>query len=296
MRQGKKNESPRKIISPIDTLLLFRKFLGKISRYEVALVQLHGVYWRMNVAGVKRLGNICKNKTMTLRPDSPLNFLPKEIGHKQLMLFDSLRFTLEMLDYNYSQLIKNLEDLSCGKENKIHYKIFNYAWGLIDHGQRFYLLYKKLNPPENIIIEKINYIYSFRNAIQHLDKNVECQIIANFRPIYGTLKWIVNDTDKKEIYTSLLVSGIFEIDKLEFEQHGQAGYHKFINEVKLETDTLGKKNENEINLCKMIEDISFVTDKLDAELSKRFRDRNFQLLDWKSRKDVLLNMKNPNVA
>ena len=233
---------------------------------------------------------------MTLKPDSPLNFLPKEIGHKQLMLFDSLRFTLEMLDYNYSQLIKALESLSSGQENKIHYKIFNYAWGLIDHGQRFYLLYKKLNPPENSIIEKINYIYSFRNAIQHLDKNIECQIIANFRPIYGTLKWIVNDTNKKEIYTSLLISGIFEIDKLEFKQHAQTGYQKYINEIKLETDTLGKKTENEINLCQMIEDISFVTEKLDIELTRQFSANNFQLLDWKSRKDVLLNLKNTNVA
>lgn len=233
---------------------------------------------------------------MTLRPDSPLHFLPREIGHKQLMLFDSLRFTLEMLDYNYLQLVNCLEDLSSGQENKIHYKVFNYAWGLVDHGQRFYSLYKRLDPPENSIIEKINYIYSFRNAIQHLDKNVECQIIANFRPIYGTLKWIVNDTEKKEIYTSLLVSGIFNVGKLEFKHHAQTGYHQYINEIKLETDTLGKKSDNEINLCQMIEDISSVTIKLDGVLKQQFAVNNFQLIDWRSKKDVLLNMKNPNVS
>lgn len=228
----------------------------------------------------------------TLNPKSPLNFLPKEIGHRQLMLFDSLRFTLEMLDYNYFQLIHCLSNLSNGLENKIHYKIFNYAWGLIDHAQRFYLLYKNINSSKESIINNLNYIYPFRNAIQHLNKNIDQKIIKNYRPVYGTLKWVVNDFEKNEIYTSILVSGIFNSKKLEFNQHSQTGYPNFINDIKLETDTPNNNDSNEINITKLIEDISLITAKLDDSLIHQFKQNNFEYNDWASLKDILLNMKN----
>ena len=35
-----------------------------------------------------------------LNPESPLHFLPKEFGEEKVMILDSLRFTLEMLDYS----------------------------------------------------------------------------------------------------------------------------------------------------------------------------------------------------
>jgi hypothetical protein len=90
--------------------------------------------------------------TKILKPDSPLNFLPKELGNDQLMIFDSLRFTLEMIDYCYEQLVNSLESIVLQKENKIHFKVFHYAWSIIDHSERFQKLYKKLNPPENSVI------------------------------------------------------------------------------------------------------------------------------------------------
>ena len=231
--------------------------------------------------------------TKTLNPNSPLHFLPKELEKKQLMLYDSLRFTLEMLDYNFTQLQLHLESLSKGQANKIHYKLFNYAWGLIDHAQRFYLLYKKLNLPKNGIIERINYLYRFRNAIQHLNKNIEKPILENNRPIYGTLKWVVNDEEKSEVYTSLLVSGILNRGDIEFEHHSSSGYTHFINNIRLETDTKGKENNNEINLSTLIQDISLITSQIDDNLKKLFNKLNLQPLDWKSVKDVVLKMKNP---
>ena len=120
---------------------------------------------------------------MVLHPKSPLHFLPAELGNNQLMLLDSLRFTLEMIDYNFEQLENHLEQISSGKANKIHYKVFNYVWTLIDHSQRFYLLYQKLPSVEDSVIKKLAYLYSFRNTFQHLDKMVEQKILKNRKPI-----------------------------------------------------------------------------------------------------------------
>jgi len=68
-----------------------------------------------------------------LTTDSPLHFLPKELNPKQLMIYDSLRFTLEMADYSFNQLVDQLEQVSKGLETKIHFKAFSYAWSFIDH-------------------------------------------------------------------------------------------------------------------------------------------------------------------
>ena len=88
--------------------------------------------------------------TKILKPESPLNFLPKELGNDQLMIFDSLRFTAEMTDYCHSQLVNSLENIALQKENKIHFKVFHYAWSIIDHSEKFQKLYKILNQ-ENVI-------------------------------------------------------------------------------------------------------------------------------------------------
>lgn len=228
-----------------------------------------------------------------LHPKSPLHFLPQELKSDQLMIYDSLRFTLEMIDFNREELIRSLENLSKGEENKIHYKIFNYAWGLIDHCQRFHSIYKRLNPPEDSVINKIGYVYKFRNAIQHVNKNLERVILKNRRPIYGTIKWVVSDPDNGKVRTAILVSGIFNVNGVTFRQHAQEGYEHFINNVILETDTLKKSEENEINLSILCDDIREITHKIDQYLLDQINAQNLTPTDWKSMKDIMLNLKNP---
>jgi hypothetical protein len=230
-----------------------------------------------------------------LKSDSPLHFLPKELNPKQLMVFDSLRFTLEMADYTYCQLIEQLEKTSKGLDSKKHFIAFNYAWSFIDHCQRFVKLYKTLNPPEDSIICELDYLEKFRDAIQHVDKNLEkshVKMIDNGRPIFGALKWIVNDIEKNEIFTTLWISGIFNIENIQFKQHAQNGYLEYINDVKLETDTMKKNYENEINLSQTHSDMRRVVDVINKKLSESFNQDRLQMVDWKSRKDVILNMKN----
>ncbi len=233
--------------------------------------------------------------TKTLRTESPLNYLPNELSYKELMLLDSLRFTLEMIDYNFYQLVNNLEQLASGKANKIHFKIFNYSWTLIDHSYRFYRLFKKLNTSEQSIINRLKYLDRFRNTIQHLDERIEKTILKNNRPIFGSLKCVVNDVEKKEVYTSIFVSGIFRVENIEFRQHAQTGYNNFINDIILETDTKKKNDTNEINLSKLIEEISEISLALDNNLEEVIKTNNWKLIDWQSMKDIVLDMKNLDV-
>lgn len=228
---------------------------------------------------------------MILKPTSPLNFIPTELGHERFMLLDSLRFTLEMIDYNYEQLLKNLEFSSNGTM-KNHNRIFNYSWSLIDHSYRFYKLYKKLNSSENSIITKLKYIEKFRNTIQHLDERVYETILKNNRPIYGTIKCVINDVKKNEVYSLILVSGIFNSENITFSQHAQTGYKEFINDIFLETDTKKKDDTNEINLSELIVHISEIISQLESNLEKTIKTYNLKLNNWEKLKDIVLIMKN----
>ena len=209
------------------------------------------------------------------------------------MIYDSVRFSLEMADYTYSQLSKTLELISKGVENKTHYKAFNYAWSFIDHSQRFIKLYKALNPPETSIIYKLNYLKKFRNAIQHVDINLEksnVKMLKNKRPIFGTLKWVVNDQENDDIYTAIWVSGIFEINSVRFNQHSQSIHQSFINNISLETDTLNKSDENEISLSKTFDDLNHVVDHISQKLHEQFVQHKMNRIDRAKRKDVILLM------
>ncbi|MCB0841615.1 MAG: hypothetical protein KDD99_33340, partial [Bacteroidetes bacterium] len=70
------------------------------------------------------------------------------------------------------------------------------------------------------------------------------------------------------------------------------GYLEYINDIKLETDTLKKNYENEINLSQTHSDMRRIVDIINKKLSESFKQGGLQMVDWKSRKDVILNMKN----
>ncbi len=234
-----------------------------------------------------------------LHEKSPLHFLPKELPANQFMILDSVRFSLEMADYTFSQLVESLKSATNGENKKQHFKAFNYAWSFIDHAQRFVKLYNALNPSENSVIHNVNYLDKFRNAIQHVDINLEksnVKMIENKRPIFGTLKWTVNDQENKEVYTCLWISGIFEIKSVNFKQHAQSGYNDFINNISLETDTLKKSDENELNLSMTFKDLKFVADSISQNIHEQLLANNWNRVDWAKRKDVLLKMKNSDVA
>ncbi len=235
-----------------------------------------------------------KGYKLTLHPESPLRFLPKEMSSKQFMIFDSLRFTLEMLDYCIEELVNCLEDLKDENQSKIHYKVFNYIFSIIDHIDRFKKLYFQLDLNGNCDIEKLKYIYPYRNAIQHIDRNLfnqNVKVIENKRPIYGMLKWIVFEVEKSYAYTSVLVTGFYEGTPFEFKVPEQSGYPTIINNIIFETNTLDKSVDNEINITQLIDNVSEIVEQIDKMLYHFIKEKRLTQFDWSKFKDVHFIMK-----
>ena len=80
---------------------------------------------------------------MLLKKTSVLRRLPL-LDEKQLLILDSLRFTIDIIDYNYGKLQNRILGISTGKEYKIHPQVFHYAWSMLDNIRRFIRIYKVL--------------------------------------------------------------------------------------------------------------------------------------------------------
>lgn len=230
---------------------------------------------------------------MVLKEDSVLKYLPIGIEKRQLLILDSLRFTLEMIDYGYEQLYQLLLKTSlAGKRVCNLSEIFIHAWNIIDNTKRFYSLYKKM-PSDNDYqnVKNLDFLRNFRNTFQHIDQRIDESIMKNEKPIYGTLKWEYKDIEGDKVMNCIAISGINLYTKnhpFYFSDLSQS--KKEVNNIILETvDTLEMK---EVNISELINDLEKITFNLEMQLEEKFKEKQLQKIDWTKRKDIILFMKN----
>ncbi|MGF7140751.1 hypothetical protein [Roseimarinus sediminis] len=232
-------------------------------------------------------------KTMLPNENSILRYLPIELEKRQMLILDSIRFTLEMIDYSYNQLREKLLVTSKMKNRQYDLpELFIYAWSIVDNSKRFYSLYKKLPSNDNHKnVENLDFLRTFRNTYQHLDQRVDESILINEKPIYGSLKWLYTDLETKKTVFSLAISGI----NLGTKGHplypeSKGNDKKEIDDIIIETvDNVEMK---EINLSELYENLEVITSKLESKLKDQFKKFNANPVNWIKRKDIILFFKN----
>lgn len=129
---------------------------------------------------------------MILQEVSIFYYLPQELGRRNLLLLDTLRFSLEIIDYNWNQLYNTLLSYSEGNINlKKRAVLLNYAWMVIDSVDRFSRLYEKL-PSEFCcnVLSSTTQIRAFRNTFAHIDERIDEVFIKTHTPFFGSLSWV----------------------------------------------------------------------------------------------------------
>jgi len=118
-----------------------------------------------------------------------------------------MRFTIDIIQINYNQLLKDLKNASL-KKNKNIPSVFNSAWNIIDNIQRLNEIYKKYPQQSELTLFKdISDIRFFRHSYQHLEDRINEIIIDKQLPVFGALKWAVNY--KTNSFSCLAISGTF---------------------------------------------------------------------------------------
>lgn len=227
-----------------------------------------------------------------LSDNSILNFLPQGINEEQLLVFDSLRITLEIIEHNYNCLEKNLGELSDPDKKKENVAItFSFAWGIIDNISRFIKLYHKLPSESNYqILDRIKHINTFRNTIQHLHERIDESLLKNKSPFYGVLTWFHKDIQTYETIPYNLFSGLYLSGMgVKFTVPDLSSSNVYINDILIQT--VDRNQIIQTNLTELINELKKVCEVMEKKLELFCKDNNLQKCDWSARKDILIRMK-----
>ncbi|GGG50808.1 hypothetical protein [Epilithonimonas arachidiradicis] len=228
--------------------------------------------------------------TKIISEDSILNYLPIELDKYQLLIFDSIRITLQMIQNDFDlleQLIEEIEDDSVNYQND-RIKAFGYVWGIIDKTHRLVKIYKKLPSKSKYkVLDKIKVVDKFRNTFQHLDERIDESLVKNKLPFYGTISWFYFEND--EIKTKMIVSGIIYGLNVQFIYPDKKNYSKKINDITLHA--VDRNSYISLNISSLINDIIELKDQNENLLTKIFIEKKWNLRDWTADRDIFITLK-----
>jgi len=226
---------------------------------------------------------------MLITDNSILKNLPISVGKKQILILDSLRFVLEMIDYSYENLLVKLTQVSENAATRNLPEIFGYAWSIIDNSNRVVSIAKQLpwEYPDKIL-GHLYYVKEFRNTFQHLDERIDESLLKTQSPFLGVISWADHKFEEKQIELIQIISGNL--------LHGPSAKQTFpnindcqpgINNIFLHT--VNKKGQTiETDLGILMKNLK----KLVIEFEMRFKD--LTPVNWSSRQDIVLRIKQPN--
>jgi hypothetical protein len=223
--------------------------------------------------------------------------LPVEMDGYQLLIFDSIRITFEMIEYDYEALEKELHNLSQEDTVKEHVsRVFSHAWGIIDHTSRFIKLFQKLPSASNHkILDTITPVNAFRNTIQHLHERIDESMIENRSPFYGILSWYYKNLETGKLTPKILISGIAWGFNANLKIPDVSDSSKEVNDITLQT--VDKKETILINLSELMSSLKTICDSNEEKIGDFFQQQGWKPCDWSKRKDIMLNIesedKNP---
>ncbi|PJB56699.1 MAG: hypothetical protein CO098_13515 [Bacteroidetes bacterium CG_4_9_14_3_um_filter_41_19] len=241
---------------------------------------------------------------MIIEKNSILYNLPKELGIKDLLILDSIRFTIELIDLNYSLLLKELENVSQNfstsdnKYEKNLIPIFNSCWSIIDNTQRLQKQYRLLPSNDNHnLVHDLSIITPLRNTFQHMDERIEECLIEGEMPFYGVISWEIKLNEGSMMNKFFAISGLYvPRGKLAFKVVKKEIPVNEIMDVRLSTFVKeGKKPDfefvkKEICISDLFAKIKSIIEKFESNLNNQFIKQNVTNTDWIKLRDVLLKV------
>jgi hypothetical protein len=232
-----------------------------------------------------------------IEKNSPLKCLPQSISLKEIMVFDGIRFTCEMIDSIYPVFLEKILEITQHKPDKNLPSIFQDCWAIIDNAARVEKICRKLlwEKPEEILSDFTN-LRLFRNTYQHLEDRIDTTIDITKMPLYGVISWIhkIPNQDKFEMYQIVSGNSLGQIGNFAKQTVGEYNNESpEINDLRLHTLD-DKGNAIDIN----IENLCLDLKKLISEMERRFYENqshhNWEFPDWKLRQDIVLRIVNPD--
>ncbi|HBF89353.1 MAG TPA: hypothetical protein DDX39_11995 [Bacteroidales bacterium] len=152
---------------------------------------------------------------MIIKADSYFRYPPLNLNPKQVIVFNGIRYSIDIVEIAYERLCKNLYDFVYSENKPSFPVIFSECWTIINSATIFINLsirHFKIDK-ENSIWDGIREIKELRNTNQHLDERINEVLLENNLPIYGALSWYSQEhLDAKEGVITTIISGSFTGD------------------------------------------------------------------------------------
>ena len=231
-----------------------------------------------------------------IEKNSPLKNLPQNLGLNEIIIFDALRFTCEMIDATYPNFLKKILEISNSKSERNVPSIFQDCWMIIDNAARIEKICGKLpwEKRDEILSDFAN-LRLFRNTFQHLEERIAKTTSITKMPLYGIISWTHKVPNENNFNTFKLISGnVLEgIGKFTIKIINKNNLENIeISHLNLHTlDVEG--NEIILNITSLLLDIK----KLITELEQRFiKNKNLYswvFPDWTKKQDIVFKFENP---
>jgi hypothetical protein len=152
-----------------------------------------------------------------LSEQSPLNSLPDNLPRKQVLFYDALAQSFEVIERTYRGLQGVLaehalsgENLSGPARRRTTVDALIAAWGMVDALHRVGRLLGhtpglKHGPAITSVVKTIAPVEALRHEMQHLDEHID-MIAETAMPVWGCLSW-VTVIDQTKVASSLLMPG-----------------------------------------------------------------------------------------
>ena len=153
-----------------------------------------------------------ENKFMiVLKENSILRYLPVQLDKRQFLIFDAIRFSLEIVEKSWNSLLSQVEYIAKRESDYVKDlpRFFGDIWSVIDNVQRFVSLHSLLKIERHSdYLKPIEQIEHFRHTLQHLDERIDQTLIDSDIPVYGVLSWNYFNPKTKKTDVLIASSGI----------------------------------------------------------------------------------------
>jgi len=221
---------------------------------------------------------------MIIPQNSYIRHLSEVVNPRQILVFDGIRYSIDICDLAYERLCSNLHKFTYtnDKTSPSFPLIFSDICTIINNAYLFFqLLIKHFKlKKEDSFFKEISKIEYFRHTIQHLEDRIDEFLFDNNLPIFGILSWYAKiNPASLEGKIITVYSGTFtskEEVKVDIVNPIGKKNNKIINDIEytLVVRIDNKFETKKIKINELILNLSLIIEYIEKQLNEQFK--NFE--------------------
>lgn len=228
--------------------------------------------------------------------DSPLRRLPTALIPGQVMFFNAIRFSVEVLDAAMTSLRPGLYRLATEDEEQqtgMYPAVMMLAWSVTDSANRLRVLLESVRrlgwivggPLFKARLRKLDEARALRDAVQHLDDHIKRALAEDLMsPAWGSLAWAAlvagdDGSPSGEAFSCILVPGSVTATTLPAVIPAGREFRSLVDLIELES--FGARVS--------LSELEITVEKLVSELEENLREQ-FAGYDETTGSDLLLKL------